>query len=101
MVSGDAYGRSFFLRVPDVTAIDNTVAALYQLGNPNPPEQPVGGGGFWLGNPSDGVTAQNVTYLEHVNATSLGLYQAVVDAVNAIIGTGIRWTMIADPNLTA
>lgn len=100
MLFSDPYGRIFVLRVPDISAIDNTVAALYQLGNPAPPEQPNGGGGFFLGVTADGTSAQNVSYLESIGATSAGIYQAVVDAVEAIRGHSIRWTMLSDQNLT-
>lgn len=100
MLFESEYGRIFVLRVPDISGIDNVVAALYQLGSPAIPETPVGGG-FFLGVTSDGVNAKNVTFLEPITATSAGIYQSVVDAVEAIRGHGIRWTMISDANLTA
>lgn len=65
------------------------------------PEYPPSSAGFFLGTSSDGVNAQNVSYLNDVPATSDQIFNAVIGAVEAIRGHSIRWALFADPNLTA
>lgn len=102
MINADEGGRWFFLRVPDISSIDSSVAAVFQQGSPPaPPENPPGGAGFWVGNPADGVNAQNITFTQNITQTSSSIYQSIVDAVEAIRGQGVRWTLFVDPNLTA
>ena len=96
----DEYGRYFHLRVPDISAIDTTVNAAYQLGGPQPPETPFGGGGSFPGNPTDGVTAKNGVFAFDIEQTSDGVYQALIDSVEAIRPQSTRWSMLSDPNLT-
>lgn len=96
-----SYGRQFTLRVPEISLIDTTVSAAYQLGNPLPPETPAAGGGNFAGQPADGVLALNITFAWNITATADQVYDAIVDAVEAIRGHSIRWSMLSDPNLTA
>jgi hypothetical protein len=95
----DEYGRYFHLRVPDISAIDSTVNAAYQLGDPLPPETPAGGGGCFPGIPADGVSAQNGVFPFGITKTSDGVYEALIDSVEAVRGQSTRWSMLSDPTL--
>lgn len=95
----DSYGRTFTLRVPDITPIDNAVSAAYQLASPQPPENPPSGN--FAGNVADGTGAQCITFAWNLTATADQVYDAIVDAVEAIRGQSIRWSLLSDPNMTA
>lgn len=90
----DAYGRWFHLRVPDISGIDETVGAVYQLGNPQPPENPVDG--WFPGEITDGVDAATGLYPVQFDQTSTGVYQSIVDTVEGLRGHGVRWSMASD-----
>jgi hypothetical protein len=93
MPNGDSYGRWFLLRCPDIGAIDSTVAAIFDGAQI---VQDVGG--FFVGS---GTSARNASFLFDFASTVEDVYNAVIGAVDAIVGQSVRWTLIADPALTA
>lgn len=55
--------------------------------------------GFFAANPADGVAAMNVTFAWSYDQATAGIYQSVVNAVEATRGHSMRWTLMSDPNL--
>lgn len=92
MPNGDTGGRWFLLRCPDIGALDSTVAAVFDGA------QPVQLGGFFVG---AGTSPSNASFLFNFASTVDAIYDAVIGAVEAIVGGSIRWSLIVDPALTA
>lgn len=98
----DTCGRWFLLRVPDISALDTEIAAVFN-GSQNEPTSGYEGagavGGFFCGAGST-LTDQNISFVFDFTSTTVdGVYNALVSAVNAIVGEGIRWDLIVDPAL--
>ena len=96
---GLQYTGTSILSVATVGATVNPGVTV--LSNPAVPEQPVAGSGFFLGDPADGPSATNVSFINNILATSSQVYDATIGAVEAIRAHSIRWVLLADPNLTA
>jgi hypothetical protein len=94
----DPFGRYFEIRVPDLAAIDATVSGLFAGDSPDD--------GFFLSGPVPGgpgpfTDAQlSGSFLWSFDATSLDIYEAIVNAVESIRGHSIRWLLLVDPKLT-
>lgn len=86
----DPGGRWFLLRAPDISALDSTVGAFYDDAGSSDGE-----GRFF----ADG-TGSDFTCFYDFNSTATGVYNALIGAVNAIVGQSIRWSLYVDPNLT-
>ena len=125
-VFGDAVGRHFFVRVPDIAGIDQNLQLVYsgallavtdalvpELGGATPaytgtllPGQvspSAGGQGLFVadgsnasGSEADGTVT---TFLFSNTTDSLTTYQAIVGAVERIRGHSIRWTLYVDSSL--
>lgn len=91
MANFDVFGRWFLLRVPDVSVIDSEIAGLYDAA-PAPPDAL----GFFA---SDGSGAFAGVFLFDFSSSVDGVYDAVIGAVTAIVGQGIRWDLSVDPLL--
>ena len=91
--NGDIFGRWFLLRCPDVSSFDTTVLALNK-------EAPADGSGFFL-TKGDGIAggAPFGGFLFEFASSSSDLYNAIIGSVTALIGEGIRWTLLVDSNL--
>jgi hypothetical protein len=161
MLNADPVGRWFLLRVPDIGAVDSSVAAMYPgtldvwnatqaylfgatisvitsagtlifrqtaLGGtsgssvpafpttsgatvadgpltwtclgpaPAAPAVADASTGLFLGG---GTSGTNTTFLYAITSTVNDIYNAVIGAVDPLIGQGVRWAMIVDPSLTA
>ena len=94
-LNADTYGRLFELRAPDISGIDSVVAALFDGTESDPTE------GLFLGLTADGTSAQNVSYLTAYASTADAVYNALIGAVQAIVGQSIRWQLYVDPTLTS
>jgi hypothetical protein len=91
-VYSDAVGRYFLLRVPDLSPLDASLAATYaaaSVGVAVPNRMFIG----------TGKSPSNATYLRKIGASAIGVYEAIVNAVNRIKGAGIRWCLLVDPKL--
>lgn len=91
-VYSDTVGRYFLLRVPDLSPLDASLAATYR-------ESSAGiavVNRMFIGR---GTAATNTTFVRRVGATAVGVYQAVVNAVDRIKGSSIRWMLLVDPKL--
>jgi hypothetical protein len=91
-VYSDAVGRYFLLRVPDLSPLDASLAATYaqaSVGQAVPNRMFVG----------KGKSPTNATYLRKIGASAIGVYEAIVNAVDRIKGAGIRWQLLVDPRL--
>lgn len=85
----DDLGRCFLLRVPDLSSLDSSAAPIYQELSPVAAQ-------FVTGSMTAGSLASPV----YQNAaTAAGLYAAIVNAIDRIVGQSIRWILLADPNL--
>lgn len=99
----DSQGRYFVLRVPELTSING--AHMFVFDGSVPPDPALGNAeSAWIADGSNtGGTEANghvATFVSTGLGTALDVYQGIVDAVNAIRGAGVRWMLIADPNLT-
>lgn len=104
MPNGSSYGRWFLLRVPDISAINNELASVFD-GNQNEPksgtESSASVGAFFVGSGST-VTDDNTTFVfDFVSTTVDSIYNSIISAVNNAAGFGIRWNMVVDPYLQA
>jgi hypothetical protein len=91
-IYSDTVGRYFLLRVPDLSPLDASLAATYR-------EASVGvavGGRMFVGR---GTTPTSATFVRRIGATAVAVYQAVVNAVDRIKGSSIRWMLLVDPKL--
>jgi hypothetical protein len=91
----DTVGRSFFLRLPDLSPLDSLVAAAC-AGGPGP--APYSKSYFTVGT---GTNATNATFVRNVSASALSVYQSVTNTVERLRGSSIRWTLYVDPKLTS
>lgn len=102
MPNQDTYGRWFLLRVPDISSLDSELAAVFgQLRVESGAEIM---GGFFVNEPTfpsaPSITDLNVTYLfDFAAATVDNIYNSLIAQVDAAVGAGIRWDLIADPLL--
>jgi hypothetical protein len=91
-VYSDTVGRYFLLRVPDLSPLDASLAATYARASSGvavPNRMFVG----------RGMSATNTTYLRKIGASAVGAYQSVVNAIDRIKGSSIRWLLLVDPKL--
>jgi hypothetical protein len=79
-------GRQFVLRVPILAGQRAAFSYVSAAGLP-PSAKPL-----FIG------TARP-TFITSAATSVLSLYQAVVDAVNAVVGQGVRWTLISEPTV--
>ncbi len=91
---GDFVGRYFVLRIPDLSAINNEIANVYNGTSSNGVPTETLGNGFFVYNAT--ITSYR-TYVNEKTSLALDLYQAVVNTVNALIGHSIRWRLSVDP----
>lgn len=89
-IFSDHVGRYFVLRVPDLSGLDTTVPSIYFSSAPA-----TAPGRFFVGNGS----SPSPSYIYASDVSALGVYGALVSAVDAIVGHSIRWKMISDPKL--
>lgn len=87
-------GRQFFLRVPDLTPIDDTFSSVWR----EPVKTRMSLKGFYV---CDGAVDQNGAYVRATANTATRLYQQIVSVVDRIKGQSIRWVLYADPRLKA
>lgn len=91
MPNGDSFGRWFLLRCPDIASLNSNVSAVY-----NGLQNAVLVGGFFVGNGSS-LSDVNMTFLYNFTSIVDDIYASVINAVNNMIGHGIRWTLWVDP----
>lgn len=87
-------GRTFVLRVPDLSPLDNAFSSVFQ----EPVVPTLRRFGFFIG---DGSVGQNGAYIRATSSTALRIYQTIVNVIERIKGHSIRWTLYADPRLVA
>jgi hypothetical protein len=88
-VFDDTVGRFLFVRVPDLSPIDQQVAGIFDHLDQT---------GFFVG---DGSSASNTTFIRDIGITSQGIYDAIVNSVLRIKGHSIRFSLYVDPYLTS
>ncbi len=91
-VNEDTFGRWFLLRAPDISAVDTTVAALFDA------TAPTDGSGFFL---TDGSGSFGGEFLFDFASTANDIYNALIGAVDVLVGQGVRWSMTVEAGLTA
>ena len=96
----DSYGRWFLLRAPDISRINSEISTVFAARTPF--EFLIDGAqGFFVGSGAT-TTDKNASYLFSFAANTVdGIYNSLIAAVNNAIGFGIRWDLVADPQLTA
>jgi hypothetical protein len=123
-VFGDAIGRYFVLRIPEVAPVDVTLVydgTLLSPADASAPEQgggdatsypslspgelpPLSGGdGLFVGDGSNASAAESdgsvATFLFPPLSDPLSVYQEVASAVERIKGQSIRWALLVDASL--
>lgn len=96
----DTIGRYFVLRIPSLTLVDNSGAFAFDgtLNSNGVTPESLGYGLFCT---NGSVVPQPWwDFFRNAPATSIGIYQAIVNTVNRLVGHSIRWELIVDP-LTA
>ncbi len=91
-IYSDTVGRYFLLRVPDLSPLDASLAATYAQASAGVAVS----SRMFVG---QGKSATNTTYLRKIGASAVGVYQSVVNAVDRIKGSSIRWLLLVDPKL--
>jgi hypothetical protein len=91
-VYSDTVGRYFLLRIPDLSPLDVSLAATYAHASMGVAV----GSRMFLG---AGSSSSNTTYFRKVGASAVGVYESVVNAINRIKGSSIRWMLLVDPKL--
>lgn len=91
-IFGAPVGRMFYVRVPDLSALNSTHISIYSQSS-NPPQ--LRGNGWFLGGGSSPVNTSFVSS----GATALSVYTAIKNTVQTLIGQSIRWVMVSDPKL--
>jgi hypothetical protein len=95
MVTGDIYGRWFLLRAPDISLIDSELGAVFTGTETDPTD------GLFVFSGAETYPGEGA-FLFGFGATTVDdIYNAVIGAVNILIGPGIRWDFLADPTLTS
>lgn len=94
---GDCIGRFFVLRVPSLAALDASVVSVYN-GLPAGGAAEAAGLGFYA---SDGSLPSPASWtFVGVGQTVAGVYSAIAQAVQRLVGHSIRWSLFSDPTLT-
>ncbi len=86
-IYSDTIGRYFLLRVPDLSLLDS--AGSFVFADPSTEGWFVGTGAF----------LPRAAFLRRLGATSAAIYTAIVNAVDRIKGSSIRWQLLVDPQL--
>jgi hypothetical protein len=98
-VFGDAKGRMFFLRVPDLSLLSTNDSSVWKrtsyAASPGLSGFFVGSGAVVLG----GAVLVQATFMS-VGTVALAVYQAIESTVNDLVGQSVRWSMISEPGLT-
>ena len=98
----DQAGRWFLLRAPDISSLDNEIATVSNVGNSSfdaAAAAAAGRPGFFVGSGTN-LADKNVTFVfSFAGQTADDVYTALISAVNALVGQGVRWSLIVDPNL--
>jgi hypothetical protein len=90
----DVAGRWFLLRVPDISSLDNDLTTVDSSADTVSAQ-----GGVFAG-VGVSTTDLNITFsFQNAGETSNQVYQAVIAAVNPLVGEGVRWSMVVDPLL--
>lgn len=90
-VFDDLFGRYFEIRIPDLSPVDQSVAAAFD-GTENYDVA----GAFFVG---DGTETVLMTYVWDNPTTEFAIYDQVINTVEGLRGHGIRWTLLVDPQL--
>lgn len=78
--------------MPDLSPLDASLAATYTERSRGIAVE----GRMFVGR---GTAATNATFVRRVGATAVGIYQAIVNAVDRIKGSSIRWMLMIDSKL--
>ena len=95
----DEIGRIFVLRVPDLSAVDDSRGFSF-ADSTDPVFNAEDEGDFFV---SDGVTAPdlNETFVQADSVTQYDIYNAIVTSIERIKGHSIRWSLYVDPLLVS
>lgn len=93
--SDSVNGRLFVIRIPAIKGTDPLIVMAGSdptgpLGNASPV------GGFFLGS---GTSGDSASYPGSGEAAAVAVYQAIVNAVMAVKGQGVRYRVFTDPRL--
>ncbi len=91
-VYSDTVGRYFLLRIPDLSPLDASLAATYREASAGVAVS----SRMFVGR---GAAPASAAFVRRIGATAVAVYQAVVNAVDRIKGSSIRWMLLVDPKL--
>lgn len=97
-VGGDHVGRMLVLRVPNLGGLANHHAFVFSSSAVDaatsiaidPKKR------MFVGNGSQSTAA---SFVADTSITAQGVYQAIVDKINGVLGQSIRWKLVVDPHL--